>query len=412
MSLFYLSYRYLRANSLSTLVNLLLIGLGVSILLILLIGGKQSEENFSRNLQGIDMVVGAKGSPQQIILSAVYHADYPTGNITLQSVQAIVNNSLVKKAIPLGLGDSYQGFRIVGTNWSYVQHYAATLAVGRVWAKPMEVCIGSQVAVALNLKIGSNFAGSHGLAADGEAHEQPYKVVGILNATQTVIDRLILTDLANVWHIHATHEEEQEKDHDHQETQQQEKATTKEADSLSQSITALLLQFKSPLGNVMLPRLVNQTDNLQAAVPAMEVARLFLLVGTGTDFVQKFAYLILFMGFFNLFVVFYNALQARRYDLALLRTLGASALQTATLLLLEASILVGLGIGLGAIVGHSSLLVINQLGERWLVFDPYQFYVEEFLIFALVWALALAAALVPAWQAYTLQVGEVLKKGG
>jgi putative ABC transport system permease protein len=423
MYLFYISYRYLLTNWLNTLVNLLLIGLGVSILVVLLIGGKQSEDNFRRNLQGIDMVIGAKGSPQQIILSAVYHADYPTGNIKLADANKIAENKLVAKAIPLGLGDSYNGFRIVGTTLAYPQLYKMELQSGSWWQQPLEVCVGQQVASSLNLQLGSTFAGSHGLAENGESHEQTYKVVGILQTSNTVADRLILTDLQSVWLVHEVHEEEENKDsvsHKEQEQQEQheqhkghekhkEAATEKIAEDAE--ITAMLLQFKSPLGNVMLPRLVNQTSNLQAAVPAMEVARLFLLIGTGTDFMQNFAYLLLFMGAFNVFVVFYNAMQARRYDIALLRTMGASALKTVSLLLLEVSLLAFAGILLGLLAGHASLELLNQVGEKFVKLNPYQFYIEELFWALAVWALALLAAFLPAVQVYQLQVGEVLKKG-
>jgi putative ABC transport system permease protein len=422
MYLFYISYRYLVANWLNTLVNLLLIGLGVSILVVLLIGGKQSEDNFSRNLQGIDMVIGAKGSPQQIILSAVYHADYPTGNIKLADANKIAENKLVAKAIPLGLGDSYNGFRIVGTTLAYPQLYKMQLESGSWWQQPLEVCIGQQVAINLHLKLGSTFAGSHGLAENGESHEQAYKVVGILQTSNTVADRLILTDLRSVWLVHQEHEEDEKikenreskdslshKEHEAQKGKETEKDTLKIEENAE--ITAMLLQFKSPLGHVMLPRLVNQTSNLQAAVPAMEVARLFLLIGTGTDFMQNFAYLLLFMGAFNVFVVFYNAMQARRYDIALLRTMGASALKTASLLLLEVSILAFAGILLGLLAGHASLELLNQVGEKFVKLNPYQFYTEELFLALAVWALALLAAFLPAVQVYRLQVGEVLKKG-
>lgn len=429
MYLFYLSYRYLLTNWLNTLINFLLIGLGVSILVVLLIGGKQSEDNFRRNLQGIDLVIGAKGSPQQIILSVVYHADYPTGNIKLADANKIAENKLVAKAIPLGLGDSYNGFRIVGTTLEYPQLYKMQLQSGSWWQQPLEVCVGQQVASSLNLQLGSTFAGSHGLAENGESHEQTYKVVGILQTSNTVADRLILTDLQSVWLVHETHEahEEEEKSKEnkdslsHKEQEQHEEHEEHEGHKKTETalekvaedaeITAMLLQFKSPLGHVMLPRLVNQTSNLQAAVPAMEVARLFLLVGTGTDFMQNFAYLLLFMGAFNVFVVFYNAMQARRYDIALLRTMGASALKTVSLLLLEVSILAFAGILLGLLAGHASLELLNQVGEKFVKLNPYQFYIEELFWALAIWALALLAAFLPAVQVYRLQVGEVLKKG-
>jgi putative ABC transport system permease protein len=408
MNIFKLSFRYLTANILTTFTNILLILLGVGMLIVLLIAMKQSEDNFTNNLKGIDMVIGAKGSPQQIILSSVYHADYPTGNIKLADAEIIAKNSFVSKAIPLGLGDSYQGYRIVGTNKDYPTHYQAVIESGKWWNKEMEVVLGAIAAQKLRLKVGDKFAGSHGLADNGEAHEQFYEVVGIMQTTNTVLDRLILTDLSSIWHVHDEHETENIS----QDTSQnisQDTLQNKQIHEDKREITAMLLTFKSPMGNVMLPRITNQISNLQAAVPAIEMARLFILVGTGTEILENFAYLIIFIAMLNIFVVFYTMMKTRQYDLALMRTLGASATKTATLLLLEVSILAGVGIFLGVILGHSSLILLNEVGEKFVKLNPTTFYIEEFFVVLAVWIVALFAALLPAIQAYRLEVATVLK---
>jgi putative ABC transport system permease protein len=399
MNIIKLSFRYLTANLLTTFVNILLIMLGVGMLIVLLIALKQGEDNFTKNLKGIDMVIGAKGSPQQIILSSVYHADYPTGNIKLLDAEIIAKNPLVSSSIPLGLGDSYKTYRIVGTTLAYPKHYEAVISSGKWWQNEMEVVLGATTAENLQLKINDTFAGSHGLTEDGEAHEKMYKVVGIMQATHTILDRLILTDLASIWQVHESHEINES--HNKQEIAKQD--STRE-------ITAMLFVFKSPLGNVMLPRQVNQISNLQAAVPAIEMARLFNLVGTGTEILENFAYLIIFIATLNIFVVFYTLMKTRQYDLALMRTLGASATKTATLLLTEVSILAFLGIFLGIFLGHSSLMLLNLLGSKFIKLNPFEFYQEEIIIILVVWFIALIAALLPAIQVYRLEVSTVLKK--
>jgi len=396
MNIFKLSFRYLTANILTTCINCVLIMLGVGMLLVLLIAMKQSEDNFTKNLKDIDMVIGAKGSPQQIILSAVYHADYPTGNIKLADAEIIANNPLVRKAIPMGLGDSYKSFRIVGTTQDYPAHYQAVIEKGTWWKKEMEVVLGSNVAQKLQLQVGNTFAGSHGLAENGEAHEIVYTVVGSMQPTSTILDNLILTSLESIWHVHA-HAESAETPND----------STIHA---NREITAMLLTFKSPMGNVMLPRITNQIGNLQAAVPAIEMARLFNLVGTGTELLENFAYLIIVLAMLNIFVVFYTMMKTRQYDLALMRTLGGSATKTAMLLLVEVSILAGIGIFLGVILGHCSLLLLNGLGEKFIKLTPTTFYIEEIYVILAVWLVALVAGLLPALQAYRLEVASVLKK--
>src|SRR5205085_1083153 len=127
MSMFTMVWSYLRARPMSTALNIVLMSLGISVITLLISVGHQLESQVTRNSRGIDLVVGAKGSPLQIILCAVYHVDFPTGNIRLADAERLSRNRLVKKAIPLALGDSYKNFRIVGTDTSFTSLYYATL---------------------------------------------------------------------------------------------------------------------------------------------------------------------------------------------------------------------------------------------------------------------------------------------
>ena len=127
MNLPSLSFAYLRARPLATALNLLLLALGIATITLLLLATSQLEERMSRDARGFDLVAGAKGSPMQLVLSAIFHLDAPTGNIPLAAAQALARSPLVKKSIPLALGDSYRSFRIVGTNHDYPAHYGAVL---------------------------------------------------------------------------------------------------------------------------------------------------------------------------------------------------------------------------------------------------------------------------------------------
>ena len=203
MNLSTISFAYLRARPLATALNLLLLALGIATITLLLLATAQLEERMGRDARGIDMVAGAKGSPMQLVLSSVFHLDAPTGNIPLDDALALSRHAAVKKAIPLALGDSFQGHRIVGTNHDYPAHYAAQVAAGRLWSAPMEAVLGAEVAAGARLAVGATFAGAHGLAAGGDAHdEEPFKVVGVLAPTGSVLDRLVLTSVESVWEIH------------------------------------------------------------------------------------------------------------------------------------------------------------------------------------------------------------------
>ena len=194
MSALRLVLAYLRLRPLNTVLNILLLALGLATIVVLLLVTSQVSEKMTQDARGIDLVVGAKGSPLQLILSSVYHIDIPTGNIALREAEQLKKNPMVKRAIPLALGDSFRGFRIVGTEPSYVELYGATFASGTFWQAPLEAVIGDDVARTSGLVLGSTFAGTHGLSASGGAHsDAPYKVVGILARSNSVLDRLVLT---------------------------------------------------------------------------------------------------------------------------------------------------------------------------------------------------------------------------
>ena len=198
-----LSWRYLWSRPLGAALNVLLLSLGLASITFLLLVSFQLSKAFDKDLAGIDVVVGAKGSPMQLIMCGVFHIDVPPGNIPLKAVKALEKNPLIASVIPISLGDNLRGFRIVGTSHAYTAHYGATLAQGRLWDTSMQVVVGSIVAKKLGIQVGNTFVGSHGLGAGGHLHgDNPYTVVGILKPSGTVIDRLIVTDTASVWKVH------------------------------------------------------------------------------------------------------------------------------------------------------------------------------------------------------------------
>ena len=144
MNLLTLTAGYLRARALNTALQVVLLALGIGTITLLLLATVQFEQRMQRDAEGIDLVVGAKGSPLQIILSAIYHVDVPTGNISYTQARAIAAHRAVKKVIPLALGDSYRGFRIVGTTHDYVAHYGARLAAGQLWWQPLDAVLTGQ----------------------------------------------------------------------------------------------------------------------------------------------------------------------------------------------------------------------------------------------------------------------------
>ena len=213
MSLFRLSLANLAMSPLSTAVNILLLSLGTASIAILLIATYQLTNTLTRDSADIDLVVGAKGSPLQLVLAGVYHADVPPGNIPLEEAEPWINHSMVESATPLALGDSFRGFRIVGTNRDYIDIYQGELKDGRFWNQPLEIVVGATVSQETGMSIGNTLAGAHGLEDGGHAHDdQKYTVVGVLKETGTVLDRLLVTSMESVWLVHETGGH----DHDHE----------------------------------------------------------------------------------------------------------------------------------------------------------------------------------------------------
>ena len=393
MSALTLALAYLRQQALGTVLTLLLLTLGVGSIVAVLLIGEELERRLTRDLAGIDLVVGAKGSPLQLILSSVYHLDVPTGNIARAEADKIARHPLVKAAIPLALGDSAGGFRIVGTTPAYVAHYGGALANGRLWEDEMEAVLGADAAERLGVALGGEFTGSHGLAGGGHGHEEhPYRVVGLLARTGTVLDRLVLTSLESVWHVH------------------ERPAGQAQA---SEEVTALLLQYRSPLAAVQLPRLINQQTALQAASPAVESARLFNLLGFGLAIFRGFALLLIATAALGMFLALYNALKERQYDLAVMRALGASRGRIFSLVLLEGLLLASAGAVLGLLAGHlgaEALAAWLRRSQQLPVTGGLVLW-RELLPAALALGAGALAALPPAFRAYRLDIAQVLARG-
>ena len=394
-----LAWRYLWARPLGALLNLVLLALGLGFITFLLLVTHQLESAFERDLAGIDLVVGAKGSPLQLILSGVLHLDVPTGNVPLAAVQALQRNPLVAQVIPMSLGDSVGGFRVVGTSTDYVAHYQVPLAQGQLWSAPMQAVLGADAAQRLGLGLGAQFAGSHGLGEGGAAHgAHRYTVVGILVASGTVLDRLVLTDLASVWAVH--------------EAAHASGAGGQGVQDDDRDITLALLRYRTPLAAVSLPRTINTTTVMQAASPAVEITRLLHLLGLGTDVLRAFAAVLLLTAALSVFVALWSAVRERRGDLALLRVLGAPPRRIVALLLTEALWLGLMGAALGLAMGQGFALAL----AHFLQLD------HNLRLAALAWPTTLAwvpvlalgvslgAALLPALGVYRLQVLALLQE--
>lgn len=383
----------LRARWVQSMLSFLLVFAAVTVCVIAILARDHADRNLSGGNKA-DIVIGAKGSPLQLVLSTLYHIDIPPGNIDGDEMQRWQKHKSVKMAVPLALGDNMAGYRIVGTTQDYLTLYNARVTTGLIWQKPFDAVIGAGVAGNLSLDIGARFTGAHGLGPGGHAHKDDhYTVTGILAPTGTVIDRLILTPIETVQDIHSHGH-----DHDHAE----------------HDITAILIKTRSPLDNMNLPRQINRESDLMAAVPAMETARLFSLFGVGFQTMTSIGLIVLALALFSIFAGLAGHFETRLRDLALLRALGFSRRRVFALMTGEsmAITLTGLLAGFGAGHGFFHLLcthlpALRDSGATALTFPP-----EEMAIMAFVILAGFLAGLYPSIKAAWVDPANLLSKEG
>ena len=398
MSPLQLAWSYLRARPLGTLLNVLLLALGVGTIGFVLIVNGQVGDSLTRDAKEVDLVVGAKGSPIQLMLAGIFHLDVPTGNIPLASAQELARNPLINRVIPECLADSFRGFWIVGTTHDYIDLYHGQFAAGRAWDDRMQAVLGATVAEHTKLGVGDRFVGSHGLAEGGPVHgDSIYRIVGVLMPTGTVLDRVVLVNPESVWFVHEGNITDPEE---------------MKVIEAERQVTVLLVQYATPLAAVSLPRKINSETNMQAASPAYETARLFKIVGVGADVIRAFGGVVLATAALSLFIALYHALNERAYDIAVLRTLGARPASIAIMMLLEAMILALLGGVLGLLLAHSLAAVLAwwMARQESLPINPWAVSAQELWLLVPSFAAALLAALLPSWRAAQANISATLAR--
>ncbi len=311
-------FSYLRAEPLAFSLAVLLCALGMTAAICVLWLQTALFNHASVQAKGIDLIVGAKGSALQNTLAGVYHLDVPNGNIRLSEVLQLAKHPMVARAIPISLGDSVNGARIVGASADFFELYDAKPQLGVLPTSVMQASVGASAAQRLKLAVGDRFIGSHGLAEGGDAHdEHVYTVVGILAPTGRVIDQLVVTPLESVWTAHAAH-----------------------AASTEPEVTFALLQTRSPVAMASLPRFINAQTNMQAASPAAESARLLANFGWFALIIQAFAAALVGASMLALLAAIMQSLERHKTDVALLRAMGVTRLSIQKVLLGESLLVI------------------------------------------------------------------------
>jgi putative ABC transport system permease protein len=402
MGIVALALTYLRSRLANTLLNCILLAIGVATVTLLLLVNDQLTRHMTREARGIDLVVGAKGSPLQLVLAGVYHLDVPPGNVPLAEVEGLRKNPQIKRVVPLALGDTFNGHRIVGTSTDILGFQEARILRGRLWKEPFEAVIGVEVARRQKVDIGAKIVGTHGLGVGGDPHDgAPYNVVGVLSPTGTALDGLVFTSMESVWlqHIAPTKDE-------------------KPAEILAalrddeKDATLALVQYASPLAAASLPRAINASARLQAASPAYESARLARMLGVGLEVLRVFAVILMLAAALSIFIALYNALEERRYDIAVMRMMGATPKRMFAQVLVEGLIVAVIGAALGLLLGHIATEILGSAlaAQGQPRVTGFGWRIEEAWLFLAALGIGLVAALIPAWRAYRRDVALTLSE--
>jgi len=403
MNLLKLSWSNIRHKPLNTLLSTILLAFGIGIISMMLLLKSQLSEKFDRNIKDIDFVLAAKGSPLQSMLANVYHVDVPTGNIKVSEARRIIKNPMVAEAIPLAYGDNYEKFRIVGTNDKYANHYGCKLADGKLFAEPFEVTIGSAVALETGLKIGSTFTSMHGYdnaADDADAHHhQQLTVVGIFEKSNSVIDNLILTPVETTWLVHEHAEE-------HAEDSLAIDSTRVEPE---REMTAYLIKKRNKGAFGMLSKQTEDTT-MQLANVAVENSRLMNNFGIGLSAITAIAIVVMIISFISIFISLYNSMRDRRYELALMRTMGGSRGTLFALIIQEGLLLVLLGYAIGLVLSRIGLLTLSHFMKESFNFglDKLSIGTQELMLLGLTLLIGLLASVLPARQALKIDISKTL----
>lgn len=394
-----IAWRNIWFRPLQTTLSLILLTASVTIISVLILIQEQFERQFSDTIDGVDMVIGAPGSPLQLILSSVYHIDAPNGNISLAEAEPWMNHPFVKKAIPMAFGDNYRGYKILGTTHDYLDKYKVELAEGRLYKADFEVVVGSEIAKQMGMSIGYTFQGAHGDSEDGHVHDDfDYEVVGIAKPTKSVADYLIYTTIESVWAVH-------EEPHHHEE------GVEVHAHEHDKEITAVLIQFKNKMGIISWGRMISQNTKMMAALPGVEINRLFSLFGLGIDVLRYLSLGIMGISGISIFITLYNNLKDRKYEFALMRVSGAGRFQLLWVVVLESLFLCLVGLLIGFALSRLGLWYLSEFAA-----DSYKLSIDltevlwdkEGMLVLITIFVGLLAALLPALKAFRLNLSKTL----
>lgn len=347
----------------------------VAISVILLMGVErirtQAKSSFANTVSGTDLIVGGRSGQVNLLLYSVFRIGNATNNIDWKSYQEFSQHKSVKWAIPISLGDSHKGFRVMGTNQSYFEHFRygskqpLTFTQGKEFKGLFETVLGSDVAKKLGYHIGSEIIIAHGISDVGfSRHDNlPFKVVGILAPTGTPVDKTVHVSLQAIEAIHVGWESGAHLGHS------PDQAQLEHRDFEPKQITAMMIGLKSKIQTFALQRQINEyrKEPLSAIMPGVALHELWGMMSVAEQALMAVSIFVVIAGLLGMLSSLLTSLQERRREMSILRAMGARPKHVFSLLVSEASVLTLLGItvglvGLYGLLGLAAPLIESQYG--------------------------------------------------
>ena len=376
-----LGYKNALYHSVSGGFTILLLAVSFALLSVVFSVETQLNQQIKNNTQRVDAVIGPKGGSIPLVLSSVLYADQPTGTVPFSFGEKLRKNRLVKHTTAIALGDQYNGFKLVGTDSIYRKIHALNLQQGRWPRKDNEVVLGAYTAQQNALQLDDELYTRHGVNSNTKTHPHALRVVGILQPSHSVNDRMLFCALHHYWNVHQ---------------------------SETLVVSAFQVQFTNALGLMQIPRAIAQNTPYQAAVPAYEMERLGQLIGSGTQLFQWIGYALLLLALLALWVQIHLRFQSRLKELALLRLHGFSPAQLMLSFLVECWCMVLPALFLALLLSRLALLGLNSLENLPLPFES-TLLGEEWLFGAMALVISALIVALSTAQLFRLNLHRVLK---
>lgn len=417
MFLLRLALASLNNRRFTALLTVFAIALSVCLLLAVERVRSEARASFASTISGTDLIVGARSGSVNLLLYSVFRIGNATNNIRWDSFEHFAEHPRVAWAIPLSLGDSHRGYRVLGTSDAYFQHYRygrkqpLTMAEGRAFAEdPFEVVLGAEVAKALNYQLGEPLVLAHGVARVSlvKHEDKPFRVVGILQRTGTPVDRTLHINLQGMQALHLDWQNGMPA----RGAARIDAEQARQLDLQPQQITAFLLGLDSRIATFAVQREINQHtgEPLLAILPGVALQELWSLMGTAEKALFVVSLFVVLTGLIGMLTAILTSLNERRREMAILRSVGARPWQVAGLLVLEA-----FGLALAGVLAGLLLLYLGIAIAQGPLQSHYGLFLPLAVPGAYEWSLLggiLAAGLLigclPAWRAYRQSLADGL----